>query len=448
MSGISSVAACPAIFLVAPSSGEGKTTVTAAIARAYRNQGKHVRVFKTGPDYLDPQILAQASGNQVELLDLWMAGEAYCRQKLFEAALEADLIIVEGAMGLFDGTPSSADLAARFNIPVVIVLNVKGTAQTAGAIATGLARYRSDIEVSGLIANYCSTTRHEALIREALPPDVPLLATFPADGDVALPQRHLGLVQADEVPEELEIRFEKGAALIGDQPVMNSPASVSFRSAELVKPDKLLAGRHIAIAKDAAFSFIYDANLQLLEQLGASYQFFSPSTGRAVPMADALWLPGGYPELYARMLGQNQSMRVSVQQFHRSGKPVLAECGGFLYCLETLTDLDDHCYPMAALMPGEGAMCGKRGCQGMQTACLPEGEVRGHAHHRSRSANTPEPVAHCRRQRHLAPGEAIYRVGSLTASYLHLFFPSNPEAIAALFLNSGQGLSCQERSPG
>ncbi|PID42394.1 MAG: cobyrinate a,c-diamide synthase [Gammaproteobacteria bacterium] len=441
-----SVASCPAVFLVAPGSGEGKTTVTAAVARSYRNQGKCVRVFKTGPDYLDPQILAQASGNPVEQLDMWMAGEEYCQQKLFEAARESDLIIVEGAMGMFDGQPSSADLAARFGIPVVIVLNVKGVAQTVGAIATGLARYRSDIKVAGVIANYCSTVRHQELIREALPSDLPLLAALATDADVALPQRHLGLVQANEVREELEVRFEKGVAWVGDQPVMNLPEPVEFQSAPLESaaraiPDRLLAGKHIAIARDAAFSFIYDANLCLLEQLGASYEFFSPVTDQVMPEADALWLPGGYPELYARQLGENQTMRLSVQQFHRSGKPVLAECGGFLYCMETLTDLDNRSYPMAALMPGGGAMRGKRGCQGMQTACLPEGEIRGHAHHRSRSANTPEPIAWCKRQRHQAPGEAIYRVGSLTASYLHLFFPSNPEAIAVLFLNDGQNVS-------
>lgn len=429
-----SVALCPAIFIVAPSSGEGKTTVTAAIARSYRHQNKNVRVFKTGPDYLDPQVLAQASGNDVEPLDMWMAGEAYCQQKLYEAAQVSDLIIIEGAMGMFDGEPSSADLAARFNIPVVIVLNVKGMAQTAGAIATGLARYRSDIHVAGIVANHCSTTRHEELIRDALPSDIPLLATLARDEEVALPERHLGLVQADEVREELEARFEKGVAWIGQQAITKLPEPVAFKSASLPLPCRLLEGKHIAIAKDAAFSFIYDANLRLLEALGASYEFFSPLSDQQVPEAGALWLPGGYPEFYAQKLSQNHSMRESVQAFHRARKPVLAECGGFLYCLESLTDLEYARYSMAGLMVGDGAMHGKRGCQGMQTAALPEGDVRAHAHHRSRSANTPEPIAHGKRQRHSAPGEEIYREGSLTATYLHLFFPSNAEAIAALFL--------------
>lgn len=435
------VAYCPAIFLAAPSSGEGKTTITAALARAFKNRGLDVRVFKTGPDYLDPQILAQASGQDVEPLDMWMAGEAYCQQKLYEAAQQADLIVVEGAMGLFDGEPSSADLAARFGIPLAIVMNVKGMAQTAAAIASGLAHYRDDIRVAGLIANHCGTERHAQLIRDALPDDIPLLATLARDDSVALPERHLGLVQASEVREQLEQRFERGAAWLADSPIgepalLSLPEPVAFYPAapeQLFAVQPRLAGKRIAIARDAAFSFIYDANLRLLSELGASYSFFSPLADDQLPEADALWLPGGYPELYAQALSANTSIHRQIQRFHAANKPILAECGGFLYCLQSLTDLDDQCFPMLGLMAGEGAMRGKRGCQGMQTACLPEGEVRAHAHHRSRSANTPEPVGHGRRQRHPAPGEAIYREGSLTASYLHLFFASNPNAIAELF---------------
>ncbi|WP_415906571.1 cobyrinate a,c-diamide synthase [Neptuniibacter sp. QD72_48] len=435
---------CPALFLTAPSSGEGKTTITAALARYFRDQGKVVRVFKTGPDYLDPQILAQASGQDVEQLDLWMAGENYCQQKLYEAAKTADLILVEGAMGMFDGEPSSADLAARFNIPVAIVMNVKGMAQTAAAIAMGLANYRSDISVAGLIANNCGTERHAQLIRDALPESLPLLATLARDPEVALPERHLGLVQATEVYDELEQRFGLGAEWIkGPLETVNQitdlPEPVEFFSAELLEVEPLLEGKRIAIARDEAFSFIYDANLRLLEQMGAELKFFSPLHDSELPEADSLWLPGGYPELHAQALSDNQTMQAQIREFHSASKPILAECGGFLYCLEDLTDLKDNCRPMAGILKGHGAMRGKRGCQGMQTAMLPEGEVQAHAHHRSRSSDTPEPVGHGRRQRHPAPGEAIYREKGLTASYLHLFFASNPEAIAAIFSGNLEG---------
>ena len=429
---------CPALFLTAPSSGEGKTTITAALARYFRDQGKVVRVFKTGPDYLDPQILAQASGQDVEQLDLWMAGDNYCQQKLYEAAQTADLILVEGAMGMFDGEPSSADLAARFNIPMAIVMNVKGMAQTAAALATGLANYRSDINIAGLIANNCGTERHAQLIRDALPASLPLLATLARDPEVALPERHLGLVQADEVRDELEARFNLGKTWVeGPLNEINAitqlPEPVEFQSATLPEVEPLLEGKTIAVAKDAAFSFIYDANVRLLKQMGATVNFFSPLLDTALPEADALWLPGGYPELHAEALSHNTDIHKHIKAFHQAGKPILAECGGLLYCLDDLTDLEGHCFNMTGLLQGNGAMRGKRGCQGMQTAMLPEGEVQAHAHHRSRSEGTPEPLAHGRRQRHPAPGEAIYREKGLTASYLHLFFASNPAAIAAIF---------------
>ncbi|MBM6551711.1 cobyrinate a,c-diamide synthase [Marinomonas ostreistagni] len=434
------VAHCPALFLTAPASNQGKTTITAALARYFTEQGKVVRVFKTGPDYLDPQILAQASKQPVEQLDIWMAGDEYCQKMLFDAAQEADLILVEGAMGMFDGEPSSADLAARFNIPAAIVMDVKGMAQTAAAVATGLANFRNDVKVAGLIANRCGSERHAQLIRDALPEDLPLLISLKRDDEVTLPERHLGLVQASEVGDELEECFTAAVRWLTqteDQTLLTLPEPVAFYAPEqtVVEQDigTPLAGKTIAIAKDEAFSFIYDANLRVLEKLGAAVTFFSPLYDQQLPQADALWLPGGYPELHAQKLSQNSAMLDQIQTFFAAGKPILAECGGMLYSLETLTDLESNTYPMLGLLKGDGAMRGKRGCQGMQTAPLPEGDIRGHAHHRSLSENTPEPLSHGRRQRHPAPGEAIYREKGLTASYLHLFFASNFAATAALF---------------
>ena len=428
---------CPALFISAPSSGQGKTTITCALARLLTRQGKTVKIFKTGPDYLDPQILAQASGQPVEPIDIWMAGAEYCQQRFYEAAKTADLILVEGAMGLFDGDPSSADLAALFHIPIALVMDVKGMAQTAAVLAMGLANYRSDIQVCGLIANNCGTQRHRELIEDTLPANLPLLATLKRTEEVALPERHLGLVQASEVTDELELRFNAAADCLEETCVDNlldfiQPTAFSAHALPEVKP--LLKGLTIGIARDEAFSFIYTANVDALKHMGANIAYFSPIHDNSLPAVDALWLPGGYPELHAAALSANTAMHRAIQQFHAAQKPILAECGGFLYSLQTLTDLNEHQHTMLGLLPGIGAMKGKRGCQGMQTAMLPEGEIRGHAHHRSRSANTPQPITHGKRQRHSAPGEAIYREQKLTASYLHLFFPSNLEAIAAVFL--------------
>lgn len=433
---------CPALFLTAPASGQGKTTVTAALARLLKRQGKDVRIFKTGPDYLDPQILAQASGNPVVQIDLWMAGDPWCQHQFYLAAQQADLILVEGAMGMFDGEPSSADLAARFNIPLAIVIDVKGMAQTAAAIAVGLASFRDDINVIGLIANNCGSDRHRQLIADALPPSLPMLGNVARSEAIALPERHLGLVQAHEVHDELEKRFEAGADVLdaaGFTDIFRDMTPVNFEAVTADKitqgtPTQWLAGTTVAIAKDEAFTFIYDANVALLETMGATTVYFSPLHDQQLPAADALWLPGGYPELHAKSLAKNHEMITDIKAFYTANKPILAECGGFLYCLQTLTDLDDDTHIMAGLIAGEGAMRGKRGCQGMQVAPLPEGDIRGHAHHRSRSTQTPEPIAHGVRQRHPAPGEAIYRERQLTASYLHLFFPSNAKATADLFL--------------
>ncbi|BES71546.1 cobyrinate a,c-diamide synthase [Marinobacter nanhaiticus D15-8W] len=441
-------AVCPAIFIAAPASGQGKTTVTAALARLLRNQGKVVRVFKTGPDYLDPLVLAQASGQPVDQLDLWMAGEAYCRQRLFEAAREADLILVEGAMGIFDGDPSSADLAARFQLPMAIVMDVKGMAQTAAALVAGIAGFRDDITVAGLIANACASQRHRELIESALPASIPLLATVPRDPDMALPERHLGLVQAEEIRDELEARFEAGARVLEAQGLADTllrvpPVVFEAPVDGIAMPPEALKDLTIGVARDAAFSFIYQANLDLLQALGAELRFFSPITDGELPGCDALWLPGGYPELYGAELAANRPMKAAIQAFFMANKPILAECGGLLYCLETLTDYDDQIHEMLGLLAGQGAMKGRRGCQGMQTADLPEGPVRGHAHHRSVSHGTPEPIAHGQRQRHPAPGEAIYRARRLTASYLHLYFPNNPTAIAKLFLTESAATDLQ-----
>ncbi|PKG40952.1 cobyrinate a,c-diamide synthase [Psychromonas sp. Urea-02u-13] len=446
-------ASCPALFLAAPASGQGKTTITAAIARYFTMQGKVVRVFKTGPDYLDPQILAQASNAHVEQLDMWMAGENYCQQKLYEAALEADLILVEGAMGLFDGEPSSADLAARFNLPIAIVMDVKGMAQTAGAIAIGLANYRDDYECYGLIANNCSTDRHAQLIREALADKLPLLACLKKDETITLPERHLGLVQASEVFDELEEKFTLAGEWLKEgviranassplfpNTILTLPAPVDFYATELPSVKPLLKGKTIAIARDRAFSFIYQANTRLLEEMGARLVYFSPLTDTQLPETDALWLPGGYPELYAQQLAQNQTIQQQIQQFYQSDKPVLAECGGFLYCLNELIDLDNKHHQMLGLLAGNGSMSGKRGCQGMQKAILPEGEIHGHAHHRSRAIMDMDAMGYGQRQRHPAPGEPIYRDKKLTASYLHLFFPSNPALIANLFTGQLQAV--------
>ena len=424
---------CPALFFCAPASGQGKTTITAGIARYHRNQGKDVRVFKTGPDYLDPLILQAASGHAVPQLDLWMVGKEQCRQIIYEAAKQADLILIEGVMGMFDGDPSGADMAEYFGIPIAIVIDAKAMAQTFGAIALGLASHRSNLSIAGVIANNLGSQRHEDLITESLPEQIKMLGCVRRQPEVTLPERHLGLVHPNEV-EDIEDRLDKLADIIEQSGLTDLPEMTTFFSGGFPPVKPLLKGKSIAIAKDDAFTFIYAANLQLLQDMGATYTFFSPLNDGVLPEADALWLPGGYPELHHKNLAANNKIKQQIKAFQQSGKKILAECGGMLYLMQTLTNVQGETENMLGLLSGDGIMRERGGCQGMQTAPFPEGEIRAHAHHRTRCENTLPPIAHGKRARHPAPGEPIYQSDNISASYLHLYFPSNPEAIAKLLI--------------
>lgn len=423
---------CPALFFCAPASGHGKTTITAGIARHHRNRGRTVRVFKTGPDYLDPLILERASGNPVTQLDLWMVGEEECRAILFEAAADADLILVEGVMGMFDGVPSGADMAGFFGIPIAIVIDARSMAQTFGALAMGLATFRPELDIAGVVANNTGSDRHRDLITDSMPPRTTLLGCVPAVPEMSLPERHLGLVRPGEVAD-MDQRLDRIAAVVAASGLTDLPAPVAFTgAAAAAAPPRLLESATVAVARDDAFCFIYAANLKLLEDMGARCVFFSPLANEPVPSCDAVWLPGGYPEVHHHRLSANDVARRSLKEFHASGGRILAECGGMLYLMESLTDVTGDSACMLGILPGRGIMRDRGGCQGMQTAPLPEGELRAHAHHRTRCEGTLEPIAHGRRLRHPAPGEPVYRTGGVTASYLHLYFPSNPEAVAAL----------------
>lgn len=289
------------MLVSAAASGEGKTTVTAALARYHRNQGLNVRVFKTGPDFLDPMILAQASGNPVYQLDLWMVGEAHCKQLLYEAAGEADIILVEGVMGLFDGNPSSADLAQRFGLPVLGVIKASAMAQTFGAVALGLATYRPELPFAGVFANGVASVGHGNMLTESLTHGIRWLGGMARNVEFTLPERHLGLLQAGEITD-LDSRLDAAAASIASNGASDLPSPVSFHPVEGTPLANPLAGLRIAIARDHAFGFLYQANLDLLREMGAELRFFSPLQDAAIPEADSLYLPGGYPELHLSAL--------------------------------------------------------------------------------------------------------------------------------------------------
>lgn len=420
------------MLISAPASGQGKTTVTAALAYHYRREGRKVRVFKTGPDFIDPQILAHACGQPVYQLDLWMMGEAHCRELLYRAASEAEVILIEGVMGLYDGDSSSADLAQALAVPVATVIDAQGMAQTFAAVAFGLAHYRTDLPFAGVIANKVGSLGHAKLLEEALPAAMPLLAAMTRDDGVGLPSRHLGLLQAAEI-SDLDQRLSRAAELLGNAPC-RLPGMVAFSPAQdTPAPAPLLAGKVIAVARDAAFSFIYPANLDCLRALGAELKFFSPLVDQTLPEADSIYLPGGYPELHLQALSDNIAMKQALREHHQADKPIYAECGGFLYLLDHLTDKAGQSADMLGLLSGSAQLQNRLVNLGMHSLQLEQGEIRGHSFHHSQLTTTMQPLTASIPHRDRGHGEGFFQNGRLRASYLHLYFPFNPELTAGLF---------------
>lgn len=424
---------CPALFVSAPASGQGKTTITAGLARLFRNRGHRVRVFKAGPDFLDPMILHAASAAPVYQLDLWMGGRAHCRDLIYRAAESADLILVEGVMGLFDGEPSTADLAELLGVPVLAVIDACAMAETFGSIAYGLANFRPTLTVGGVFANRVGSPGHAAMLADSVPRTLPFFGALAREEVFTLPSRHLGLVNADEIGD-LDMRLEAIAAAL-DRCDISLPPPVSFSAPGEVTPaGTRLCGVRIAVARDPAFCFLYQANLDLLCAQGAELRFFSPLNDDAVPAADAVYLPGGYPELHLERLSNNRAMHAALKTHIEDGKPLLAECGGLLYLLDKLSDVHGRNARMAGILPGSAQMQTRFANLGLQRADLPEGSLRGHSFHHSRADIGAAPMTSSIVARHHGTPEPIYRHKRLTATYMHFYFPSNPEAAARLFL--------------
>ena len=424
---------CPALFVAAPASGQGKTTVTAALARLHARQGRRVRVFKCGPDFLDPQIHAVASGAPVYNLDLGMCGEQDAAWRLHAAAREADLILVEGVMGLYDGEPSGADIAQRFGIPVMAVIDAGAMAQTFGAVAYGLAHYRPGLPFSGVLANRVGSARHADMLRAALPEGMRWYGAVPREAGAALPERHLGLLQAAEIADLAE-RLDRMADALAATGAGELPPPVDFAPVAAPAPAPLLAGRTVAVARDAAYGFIYPANLDTLSALGARLAFFSPLAGERLPECDAVWLPGGYPELHGERLAANTGFWADLRAHVDAGKPLLAECGGMMSLFEAVVDKAGMTHAFGGLLPGRAVMQPRLAALGMQEAELPEGRLTGHTFHYSKTETPLAPLVRAQRPDG-GEGEAIYRRGRLTASYVHFYFPSAPEVAARLLTN-------------
>ncbi|MGV3728580.1 cobyrinate a,c-diamide synthase [Hydrogenophaga sp.] len=436
-------AACPAILVAAPASGQGKTTVAAALARLHARAGRRVRAFKCGPDFLDPHWLALATGEPVHNLDLWMTGEHDARARLHAAAEQADLIVVEGVMGLFDGEPSAADLAQRLGLPVLAVIDASAMAGTFGALAFGLQHFRPGLPWAGVLANRVASERHAQMLQASLAGNAAsFLGAVMRDAAFTLPERHLGLTVAAELPDAMA-RLDAAADALATTALgqMDGAAlarwAVRFEAPAPVPPSApLLAGRTLAVACDAAFCFVYPANLDTLRDLGAELAFFSPLANEPLPDCDAAWLPGGYPELHAAALAACDQTQASLRAHLQANRPLWAECGGMMPLFDAIVASDGTEQAAWGLLPGRVVMQKRLAALGPQQLTLPAGTLRGHTFHYSRCESTVQVERHTESVRGgaLGVGEAVYRAGSLRASYFHAWFPSSPAAAASLFL--------------
>ena len=351
----------PGLLVAAPRSGSGKTTIALGLQRAFRRRGLTVRGVKCGPDYIDPAFHAAAAGAPSVNLDSFAMDDDLLAGLAVEASRSADLVVAEGSMGLFDGVPgetgrtgASADVAARCGWPVVLVLDVSGQAQSAAAVALGCIRFDARIRTAGIILNQVASDRHRRLVEDGLSRlGLPVLGALARDAAIELPERHLGLVQAGETPE-LERRLETLADRVErsvDLDRLLALAATSLAGAPAGRPALPPPGQRIALAQDRAFSFVYPHMLAGWRDAGAEIRPFSPLADEAPPEdCDAVWLPGGYPELHAATLAAASRFVSGLRRFAGT-RPVHGECGGYMVLGRTLEDAGGAVHRMAGLLP-------------------------------------------------------------------------------------------------
>jgi len=355
------------LLVAAPRSGSGKTTLTLGLLAALTRRGLAVAPAKTGPDYIDTTILARAAGRPAINLDPWAMSPERLQSLASRHAATADLLLVEGVMGLFDGAAdgrgSTADLAATLGLPVILVLDAERQSQSIAALAHGFATWRPEAKVAGLIVNRAASTRHELMLRAALTAiDIPLLGVIPRREALGLPDRHLGLVLPDEIAgfdkvmtaaaDAMEDYVDLNLLLALSSPLPSTPSGrVAPPGGEGALPP---LGQHIAIARDDAFAFLYPHWLNDWRDAGAGLSFFSPLANEPPdPTADAVFLPGGYPELHAARLAAAETFMRGLRASAERSALVYGECGGFMVLGASLTDKAGATYPMSGLLPHE-----------------------------------------------------------------------------------------------
>lgn len=449
--------AAPRILIAATQSGSGKTTITCGILELLRRRGIKTQAYKVGPDYIDPTYLSIASGAPVHNLDTWLLDENKMADIFAKSANAADLSVVEGVMGLYDGgrggISSTAAISKLLSLPVILVIDVKSMGESAAAIAMGFRDYDKNVLLKGVIINRVGSENHRQMICEAMEKiGIPVLGIIHRDAAIAIKERHLGLLPAQENENSDHIKIiadtiEKGIDLNAILALAQTAEPLTTKETNAPTAEKQVK---IAVAKDEAFSFYYPESLTELERAGAELTFFSPLHDSAIPQADGLIFGGGFPEIFAKQLADNHSMKKSIKNAALEGTPIYAECGGFMYLTQSITDFEGTEHQMAGVIPAKCAMNDRLRTVGYveaealcDTIICPAGTtIKGHEFHFSSAdanekENWPCAFTFCKKR----TGEkyrAGYANGSVLGSYLHLHFAGDSSLAQNFVKNCAQ----------
>lgn len=441
----------PRLVIAGTASGVGKTTIATGLMAALTAQGYRVAPFKVGPDYIDPSYHHAATGQPSRNLDTWMVSPPTVAYLFARAAAQADLAIIEGVMGLYDGfsgwseAGSTAEVAKLLGAPVVLVVDVASLARSAGAMALGYRDFDPDLRLAGIVLNNVGSDQHALWVREAIESvGVPVLGDLHRDGALHLPHRHLGLVPTAErglgqALRAIRERIKEGIDLERLIELARSAPPLGTDNPGLFPTETPSASVRIAVARDEAFSFYYEDNLDLLRAHGAELVAFSPLHDGQLPEgSQGIYLGGGFPEMYAEGLAANRAMHEAIRQASQQGLPIYAECGGLMYLTKSIADLEGRIHPMAGLLPGRIVTEGQRlklsyvviQTQRDSILARKDQELRGHEFHLSDwvdlppdmprayvvqpygSESHPRPEGYCRH--------------NILASYIHLHFATAP----------------------
>ncbi|WP_374709305.1 cobyrinate a,c-diamide synthase [Desmospora profundinema] len=446
----------PRLIIAGTGSGVGKTTLTLGLMAAFSRRNRQVQGFKIGPDYIDPSYHTVVTGRPSRNLDTWMVEPDRMKEIFLKGSEGADLSVIEGVMGLYDGKDplrdegSTADIAIRLESPVILVVNIHSMARSAAAVVMGYQNLNDRVPIAGVIVNRAGSEGHYRLAKAAIEQEcnIPVVGWLGRDERLQIPERHLGLVPAVE-RGELNPLFDTLAEVVEKNVDLDQLQALANQAPPLAEPDSALFSLPvreveeyqpiIAVARDAAFNFYYPENLDLLERMGADLRFFQPLEGEKVPEeADGLMIGGGFPEEFVDRLAREDEVKASIRERIEKGMPAYAECGGYMYLCERMITHTGETYPMVGVIPAVVKMQQRLAALGYRevralsdTVLLKKGETaRGHEFHYSTLDLTlPDPPYAYESQGRRGSHREGYAAGSLLAGYTHLHFASNPSMV-------------------